>query len=190
MNPQDLIRCFIAVEVNDTTIVEKILDVQSKMETVGADIKFVEPHNLHLTLWFLGEITEQKLRQVMEAVKKVKFSRSSIKLKGLGYFPGGGRINVIWVGVEDPADTLRSIHSQLVKLLEPIGFRPEEREFTPHLTIGRVRSVKDKARLLSFIKDLAYLDFGVQSIDRLFLKRSVLTSKGPIYSNLLVVEGE
>jgi len=189
MNLQDLIRCFIAVEVNDPTIVEKILNVQSKIENAGADIKFVEPHNLHLTLWFLGEITEQKLRQVMDVVKKVKFSKSSIKLKGLGYFPGGGRINVIWVGVEDPTDTLRSIHLQLVKLLEPIGFRPEEREFTPHLTIGRVKSVKDKTKLLSLIKDLAYLDFGVQSVDKLFLKRSVLTPKGPIYSNLLVVEG-
>ncbi|MEM0090117.1 MAG: RNA 2',3'-cyclic phosphodiesterase [Nitrososphaerota archaeon] len=190
MNSQGLIRCFIAVDVCVPTIVEKILDIQSKLETVGADIKFVEPHNLHLTLWFLGEITEQKLRQVMEAVKKVKFSKFNINLKGLGYFPGGGRVNVIWVGVEDPSDTLRSIYLQLVKLLEPIGFRAEEREFTPHLTIGRVKSVKDKTRLLSLIKDVAHLDFGVQPVDRLFLKRSVLTQKGPIYSNLLAVEGE
>lgn len=190
MSLQDLIRCFIAIDVGTPAIVEKILNIQSKLEVADADIKFVEPHNLHLTLWFLGEITEQKLRQVMEAVKKVKFSKFSINLKGLGYFPGGGRINVIWIGVEDPSNTLKSVYLQLVKLLEPIGFRPEEREFTPHLTIGRVKSVKDKTRLLSLIKDATHLDFGVQLVDRLFLKRSVLTQKGPIYSNLLVVEGE
>ncbi len=190
MSLQDLIRCFIAVEVYTPTIVKNILDIQSKLEVIGADIKFVEPHNLHLTLWFLGEITEQKLRQVMEALKKVKFSKFSINLRGLGYFPGGGRINVIWVGVEDPSDTLRSIYLQLMKLLKPIGLRSEEREFTPHLTIGRVRSIKDKARLLSLIKDAAHLDFGVQYVDKLFLKRSVLTQKGPIYSNLLMIEGE
>ncbi|MCS7136108.1 MAG: RNA 2',3'-cyclic phosphodiesterase [Nitrososphaerota archaeon] len=190
MGSQELIRCFIAIEVCDPVIVEKILNIQSKLEMAGADIKFVEPHNLHLTLWFLGEITESKLRQVMEAIKRVKFGKFNINLKGLGYFPGGGRINVIWAGVEDPSNALRSIYSQLVKLLEPISFRPEEREFTPHLTIGRVKSVKDKAKLLSVIKEAAHLDFGVQSVDKLALKRSILTQKGPIYTNLLVVEGE
>ncbi|MEM2909550.1 MAG: RNA 2',3'-cyclic phosphodiesterase [Nitrososphaerota archaeon] len=190
MSSQNLIRCFIAVEVSDPAIVEKISGVQSKLESTGVDIKLVEPNNLHLTLWFLGEITELKLREVMEAIKKVRFGKFRLNLKGLGYFPGGGRINVVWVGVEDPSGSLRSIYLQLVKLLEPIGFRPEEREFTPHLTIGRVKSAKDKARLVSFIKSVEALEFGLQPVERLFLKRSVLTPRGPIYSNLLTVEGE
>lgn len=190
MSSQNLVRCFIAVDVCAPTIIEKVLAIQSKLEMINADIKFVEPHNLHLTLWFLGEITEQKLHQVMNVLKKVKFSRFSINLKGLGYFPGGDRINVIWIGVEDVSNALSSLYLQLVKLLEPIGFKKEERGFTPHLTIGRVKSVRDKVRLLSFIKDAAHLDFGVQNVDKLFLKRSILTQKGPIYSNLLTVEGE
>ncbi|PUA31516.1 MAG: 2'-5' RNA ligase [Candidatus Terraquivivens tikiterensis] len=190
MGPQNLIRCFIAVEVSEPSIVEKVSAVQSRLESTGADIKLVEHDNLHLTLWFLGEIAEPRLRQVMEAMRKVRFNKFSINLRGIGYFPGGGRINVIWIGVEDPSGSLKSIHSQLVRLLEPIGFKPEDREFTPHLTICRVKSVRDKSRLVSTIKDVESMEFGSQPVEKLYLKRSVLTPKGPIYSNLFVVEGE
>lgn len=190
MGPERLVRCFIAIDLNEPSIVRKITELQEQLASIGADLKHVEPHNLHLTLWFLGEIMEQRLSVLMDALKGLRFKRFSISLKGLGYFPGGNRINVIWVGVEDGEGNLRKVHSELVRILRPLNFIPEERGFSPHLTVCRVRSPREKARLIELINKNKELWLGSQQVDRVCLKKSTLTPKGPIYEDLLVVSGE
>lgn len=188
--PEQLVRCFIAVDIDDPEVVSKVVEMQKILDSTGADIKLVEPYNLHLTLWFLGEIPEKKVMLAMEALKKLRFRKFSIALRGLGYFPGGGRINVIWIGVEDRDGNLRKIHEDLLRILAPLNFSPDEKGFSPHLTLCRVRSAREKSKLIDVINSNKNLYFGVQNVDKICLKKSTLTSKGPIYENLLIISGE
>ncbi|MCL7401422.1 MAG: RNA 2',3'-cyclic phosphodiesterase [Thaumarchaeota archaeon] len=184
----ELTRTFIAVDFDNPEIVGKIQDIQKDLKNSGIVAKDVEPQNLHLTLWFLGELPENKLKIVLSEVSRVSFNKFEVRIGGVGYFPGGSRINVIWLKVEDPTNTLNSILDQLLDSLGKKGFKYDERGFTPHLTIARVKYIKDKEKALKKLQELKDIQLGQQTIDTLKVKKSVLTAKGPIYSDLLVVK--
>jgi len=184
----ELTRTFIAVDFDNPTIVEKVQEAQRRLVEAGAMMKLVEPQNLHITLWFFGELDRGRLDMVLREAREVKFKPFKVDVKGVGYFPGGRRVNVIWLGVEDPENGFKTLLDQLLERLPKRGFRYDKRGFTPHLTIGRVKYVKDKQRLLNAIQEMKEIMFGEQVIDKLKVKKSTLTSRGPIYSDLLVVE--
>jgi len=184
----ELTRTFIAVDFDDPGIVGKIQGIQKDLKNSGIVGKDVEPQNLHLTLWFLGELSENKLRIVLDEVSRVSFNRFEVKVGGVGYFPGGNRINIIWLKVEDPTNTLNNILDQLLDSLGKKGFKYDERGFTPHLTIARVKYIQDKEKALKKLQELRDIQLGQQIIDALKVKKSILTPKGPIYSDLLVVK--
>ncbi|MEN2974147.1 MAG: RNA 2',3'-cyclic phosphodiesterase [Candidatus Caldarchaeales archaeon] len=186
----ELTRTFIAVDFDNPLIISRVQDIQRELRSSGIVAKDVEPENLHLTLWFFGEVTQEKLRILMEEVRKISFKQFELMVRGLRYFPGGDRINVLWIGVEDRQDMLRNILDQLVNNLKKKGFKYDERGFTPHLTIARVKYIQDKQKALKTIQNLSDVDLGVQIVSSVKLKKSVLTSRGPIYSDLLVVEAE
>ncbi|MCS7126376.1 MAG: RNA 2',3'-cyclic phosphodiesterase [Aigarchaeota archaeon] len=183
-----LTRTFIAVDFDNPLIVSRVQDIQKELRESGIIAKDVEPENLHLTIWFLGELTEDKLKILLEEVNKIYFKEFELRIRGLGYFPGGNRINVIWLGVEDPENMLKNILEQLLNYLGKKGFKYDERGFTPHLTIARVKYIQDKQRALKIIQSLKYVEVGTQLISSVKVKKSILTSKGPIYSDLVVVE--
>ncbi len=185
---KNLIRAFVAVDVNEPSIVEKIRLTQGMLESSRAAVmKMVEPENLHLTLKFLGEIDQSKIEQVKEAIRSISFETFVIRLRGLGYFPGGGRVNVVWVGVEDQSGSLTRVGEELQAKLASLGFQKER--FTPHLTIARVKSVREKQRLIQLISEHQSEDYGTQKIEYICLKKSILTPSGPIYSDLLKHDG-
>ncbi len=180
-----MVRAFIAVDINDPETVRQIMNMREELLRVGGGgLKPVDPENLHITLWFLGEIGEAEVDMVSEALRKIDVDPFSITLSGLGYFPGGGRINVIWVGVSNGAEELQNIHSKLERSLT--GIKLEKQKFTPHLTICRVKYVTDKNALLDVIKRNSKKFFGEQKVDKIALKKSVLTPSGPIYSDITV----
>ncbi|MEM4302806.1 MAG: RNA 2',3'-cyclic phosphodiesterase [Candidatus Caldarchaeum sp.] len=180
-----MVRAFIAVDVVDKNVVRQIMSVQSELSRVGGNgLKLVEPENLHLTLRFLGEIGDAEVEMVSEALRKLEAPPFSISFTGLGYFPGGGRINVIWVGVAEGAEKLEEIHNKLEKRLA--SMRLEKEKFTPHLTICRVKFVKDRNALLDVVNRNSKTFFGSQRVDRIALKKSMLTHSGPIYSDITV----
>ncbi len=184
----ELTRTFIAVDFDNPGIVWKIQEIQKDLKNSGIVAKDVEPQNLHLTLWFLGELPENKLKIVLDEVRRVSFNRFEVKVRGVGYFPGGNRVSVIWLKIEDPTNTLNNILDQLLDSLGKKGFRYDERGFTPHLTITRVKYIQDKQKALKKLQELRDVQLGQQMIDALKVKKSVLTAKGPIYSDLLVVK--
>lgn len=184
----ELTRTFIAVDFDDPLIVERVKEAQRRLMEAGAVMKPVEPQNLHITLWFFGELDKGRLDAVLRSAREVVFKPFKLGVKGVGYFPGRGRVNVLWLGVDDPEQGLKKILDQLLEKLTKRGFRYDDRGFTPHLTIGRVKYVRDKQRLLKTIEEMGEMVFGEQLIDRLKVKKSVLTGRGPIYSDLLVVE--
>ncbi len=180
----EAIRSFIAFDMNSEAVLKRITDVQSLLAKLGADLKLVEPKNIHITLRFLGNITPNTVEKIFEDMKKVQFTPFDVKICGTGAFPNVRYPRVLWTGITEGADKLRNISNQLEPHLRSLGFAPDPKGFSPHLTIARVKSGRNKAELAKFITDNSNYDFGIVRADCLRLKRSDLTPKGPIYSTL------
>jgi 2'-5' RNA ligase len=122
--------------------------------------------------------------KTFEEMKKVQFASFDVKLHGVGAFPDLRYPRVLWVGITQGADQLRSIFSQLEHGLRSLGFAPDPKGFSPHLTIARVRSGRNKAELAMVATENANYEFGTIKAQCIRLKKSDLTPKGPIYSTL------
>jgi len=175
-------RAFISVDMGALPEIVNILD---NLKDTNADLKIVKPENVHLTLKFLGEIDEKmvdRIAGVMEkSVKEVSPFR--IKLRGVGVFPSMDYMRVVWIGIEN-AEKLGIIVGRLENDLSNLGFKKEKRRFSPHMTIGRVKSPRNKEILQNFLKENREKDFGELEVKCIRLKKSVLTPKGPEYSTV------
>ena len=180
-----MIRLFTAIEIPQFP---KVIELMDAVKRSGADVKLVETHNIHITLVFIGEIQENKLELVKEAMGKLSFNSFKVKLKGTGAFPNLSRPRVVWIGIEEGLQELRSIRGTLLKELLGRGVRPDdEKEFSPHLTIGRVKGPSNLLNLINVINEYQNIDFGEFIANKVTLFKSTLTSKGPIYDPLLEV---
>jgi 2'-5' RNA ligase len=178
------IRSFIAFDINNQLVLERFSEVQRSLFETGADLKLVDPKNIHITLRFLGDISLNMVDSIFENMNKVSFSSFDCRIHGLGVFPNFHRVSVIWAGIESGAQELKNVFEQLELGLQRLGFKADPKGFSPHLTLARVRSGRNKGELIRRIEDLAGSDFGVVKADCLRLKKSVLTPKGPVYSTL------
>ncbi|MFX1297329.1 MAG: RNA 2',3'-cyclic phosphodiesterase [Promethearchaeota archaeon] len=176
-------RCFLCIEIKKIEIITKVLQFQEELKQANAKIKFVESENLHLTLKFLGNIESTLIDEIYVIMKKIPFSSFSINLETVGSFPVS-RPRIIWIGISEGQDELTSIMKFLNHNLKDIGFKPEKRKPSVHLTIGRIKSVKDRQSLLNIIQKWEKYSFGKMQIKSIQLKKSVLTPKGPIYTTL------
>ena len=184
----DKVRAFIAVEL-DPQLLPKMLEVQSEVLSVGADIKAVEPENIHFTLRFLGEIAQSTMDEVITHMNELTFSPFLIEIRGVGSFPNMRNPRVVWVGLSMGSDAFNRLSRQLDERLAEIGLRSEGERFTPHLTIGRVRSGRNRAALIKKLGELLNAEVGKMKVGSVKLKKSVLTPRGPIYTTLLDVMG-
>lgn len=177
-------RSFIAIDIEDN-LKSKIVDIQNNIGSKYLKIKFVEPENLHFTLKFLGEIEEKNIEDIYKILQKnlENYKPFEIDLKGLGAFPSFSYIRVLWIGIQDESNSLINIADGLNMDLRNLGFK-KEKKLIPHLTIGRVKFVKDKEKILQILKELQNVKIGKMMVDRILIKKSVLTPKGPIYSDL------
>ena len=180
----EAIRSFIAFDIENELVLKKITEMQNLLAKTGADLKLVEPKNIHVTLRFLGNISPDMAEKIFLEMKKVKFAPFDIKLQGLGAFPNVRYPRVVWAGMTQGAEQLRSIFNQLEPRLRSLGFQPDPKGFSPHLTIARVKSGRNKAELAKFLIENANYEYGIIKAECLRLKRSDLTPKGPIYSTL------
>jgi 2'-5' RNA ligase len=180
----EAIRSFIAFDIESSHVLERITQVQKKLAETGADLKFVEPKNIHITLRFLGNIIPNMVDRIFEGMQKVQFVPFDVKIQGVGAFPDMRYPRVVWAGIREGANQLRGIFSQLEPYLRSLGFAPDPKGFSPHLTIARVKSGRNKAVLAKFLAVNVNYEFGIVRAECLRLKRSDLTPKGPIYSTL------
>jgi 2'-5' RNA ligase len=180
----EMIRSFIAFDLNNESMLQRFREVQDKLVKTGTDLRLVEPQNIHITMRFLGDIKPATVDSVHEAMKKVSFSAFDCEVRGLGVFPDLRYARVVWAGIRKGADELKTVFHQLEPNLQQLGFRPDSKGFSPHLTLARVKTGRNKAELARCVQELADYDFGVVRADCLLLKRSVLTPKGPQYSTL------
>jgi 2'-5' RNA ligase len=178
------IRSFIAVDINDNTVLQRIVDCQMELTRTGADLKLVEPENIHATIRFLGEVEVSLLDQVRSELSQLIFQPFTIELRGIGAFPNPHRPNVVWVGITRGEGELQRIFSSLEPHLRGLGFPADKKGFSPHITIGRVKSCRNRDVLYSSIMELSDREFGSMTVDSIRLKKSVLTPKGPVYSTI------
>jgi len=180
----EMIRSFIAFDINNESVLKRFAEVQDSLIKSEADLKLVSPQNIHITLRFLGDIKSSLVDSIHEAMTKLSFSAFECEIAGLGAFPDLRYPRVVWAGMTKGAEELRNIFGQLEPGLLKLGFKPDLKGFSPHLTLARVRSGRNKAQLTRCIQDLANYEFGIVRADCLRLKKSVLTPRGPIYSTL------
>jgi 2'-5' RNA ligase len=182
----NLIRSFIAIDVENPDVVRKVEELQREVLRLGLDIKLVEKENLHITLRFLGEIPHSRINDVAKALANIRMNKFQIKLRGVGVFPDLARPRVLWVGVSDGIEELKKLASTVRDAVDRFAENREDREFVAHLTVGRIKSSRNIERLQEFVARHANVDFGVITVDKIKLKKSVLTPRGPIYTDLFV----
>ena len=186
-----MIRAFIAVDIAPNTI-SRITAAIEQLEPRIAAIRWVGADNFHLTLKFLGDIDESKIEPIGAALADALrlFPRLTINAKGLGVFPNPKRPRVLWVGLV--GSYLVSLKAKVDSALTPLGFAPEEKTFTPHLTIGRWRQGEraDRTAKRTLDQELGKwrdCEFGATSVDEVILFQSDLKPAGAIYRRLKVV---
>ena len=183
-----MIRAFVGIDI-DETVRQNLLAAQRKLAGTGAQLKLAEPENIHVTMKFLGDISEDQVRAITEALRAAVegVKPFEISVRGIGAFPNLSYIRVIWAGVSDGREQIISIQKRIDQNLAKLGFKPE-RDFVPHLTLARAKSAAGKEKLVSFLKTMTNAEFGSSRADAIELKQSTLTPKGPIYSTLARVE--
>jgi 2'-5' RNA ligase len=180
-----LIRSFLAIEI-PRTILKKIEGIQEDLKSSRADVRWVSPEKVHLTLKFFGNIDESKIDPIVKSIEEpIRITPPfSLKVRGVGAFPHLKNPRVIWMGLVDEKEVLTSFQKQLERELGKIGFEPEERTFHPHLTLGRMKSSKEREELTGRIERHKEEEFGDFQIERIVLFKSDLKPTGPIYTPL------
>jgi len=178
------IRCFIAFDMENEQVLERLAQAQKLLIETGADLRLVAPQNIHITTRFLGDVSPGMVDKVYAAMKNVKFTTFNIKLCGLGVFPSINYPRVVWAGMTEGVEQLKSIFTQLEPQIRLLGFAADAYGFSPHLTIARVKSGVNKQGLAKLVTKKADYEFGIVKAECLRLKRSQLSPKGPTYSTL------
>jgi len=156
-------------------IKEELRDIQAKLSEF-CKLKSVESENIHITLKFIGKVADPTIKKMIETLEKIEFSKFKIKIRGIHVFPNMNVIKVFSLGIEPEGETVE-LNTKINQILET----KEKREYIPHITLARIKYVKDKPGLIKFInenKSFSTQEFGASNF---ILYKSTLTEKGPIY---------
>ena len=175
-----IVRAFVSVDITDSMVSDAISEMQKNSDLAGA----VRVENMHYTLMFLGQVEDSKMGDIKRALESVEFDAFEVRCKGLGMFASKGS-KIIWVDADGHGGRmLGELAAKVAKALIPLGF-VQKAKFQPHLTVFRVKNkVNDTANVL---KRFENTEFGMQKVDAIKLKSSVLSSSGPTYGDLMVV---
>lgn len=187
-------RLFIGIELSDAmktaaAAASDRLQAAFAKARLRVDARWVPAANLHVTLWFIGEVDDARGARISEAMNApFDVAPFTLGAAGLGAFPPSGPPRVFWVAVTAGADPLRELHRQVESRLTPFGFEPERRVYSAHLTIARVKDVARGAshRIRRLLADTP-ADAGATDITAVTLFRSHLSPKGSTYEALLRV---
>jgi 2'-5' RNA ligase len=183
------IRSFIAVEL-PAGIKLALAKMQSQLKSGGGGrIKWVDPDIMHLTLKFLGNVDTALTVEITAALRKacLGIGPFPIELDKLGVFPNARRVQVVWVGLKGEVEKLGRLQQNIDAVLAPLGFKAENRPFTPHLTLARVReeaTPEERQALGQLVTVTVPQSGGSFKVDAVHLMRSQLTRNGPIYTRI------
>ena len=183
-----MVRTFICVEIDNPDITSRL---EGFIQTLRGykGVRSVKSSQLHLTMKFLGEISDNTLKEIKTVLGQINQPNFDITLTGMGCFPNLNYMRVVWIGVTEGKDQLTTLSQNIQQNLVSIGIKKDKRHFSAHLTLARVKSLSesDKIALTELITSSKEKLIGVQKIDKLILKKSTLTPKGAIYEDLLTV---
>jgi 2'-5' RNA ligase len=183
----NVIRTFVCIEIPDS-IKSRVTNLQETLRNIGDRVSWTKPSNINITLKFLGDVEASRIEGAANAIERAahKISPFEIEIGGVGCFPSTRSPKVFWIGVSNMPQPLQTLHSNIEDELERLGFKRENRKFSPHLTMGRVRGPHNSARLAE-----ALIATGFESetftATELILMRSDLDSAGSIYTPQAVI---
>ena len=183
-------RAFLALTLSDATRAAVAAEIE-RLRPLSRAVAWVPAQNLHVTLKFLGERSDVQLAEVVEAMNDAAKSHQAftLRLHGLGAFPGMERPRILWIGAAEGASAARALQAQIESALDRRGFAREDRAWHPHLTIGRVFDERRWRReagppVREAIAAAARRSFGELAVARVVLMRSDLSPRGARYSEL------
>lgn len=184
-----LVRSFVAIEL-PAEVKDTLTRIQAQFKRARLEsVRWVDPNNIHLTLKFLGDINSDRVGEIIEALSEAAGDTSpfSLTVAELGVFPSPKRIQIVWVGLGGDTEQLAALQKHVESNLSILGFPPEGRAFTPHLTLARVRdfvSPEERERLAQLIVSAKIDAAPTFKVECIKLMRSDLTRQGPIYTEL------
>jgi 2'-5' RNA ligase len=180
-----MIRAFLAVDLPEAYRIG-LAAVQDYLKKSGADVRWTSVAGIHLTLKFFGEVEENQVDTLAAAASDITCATPAFTLgvQGVGTFPGPRTPRVIWLGLSDQTEVLAGMVQNLEQAFAPLGFPPEKRPFTPHLTLGRVRSSQGREALSRALQTVTLPDFPELLVEHLVLFRSTLRPQGALYTPL------
>ncbi len=179
-----VVRAFLSIDIEERALLSRILQIQQKLNPQGAKMKLVEPDNIHFTIRFFGDTPIARIDQIQDCLKQIKITPFEINIVGVGAFPNRRKPRVIWIGVTDNSQLIVDLKSRVDNLLIESGYQAEKEKFTPHATIARVRTIKDSSQIVRNLEELASESVGIMTVESISMKKSTLTSSGPIYETL------
>lgn len=174
-------RLFTAIKViPDKKFIEQLHSLETSLRYER--IKWVEDHNIHITLKFFGETDEKKIPGITAVLRNVAgtIKPFPLQLKGLGIFGSSYEPRVVWTGIEpyrELVDLMKQIHAEL----KTIGFEPDRQNLVPHLTIGRIRELRDRQLFQQVVEENKKIISAEMTIREIFLYESILKKEGPVY---------
>lgn len=185
LNRTKEIRAFIAIELPEG-VKFFLKELVAELRSFGGSVRWTRPESMHLTLKFLGNVKSEILADLQTALSPVftKQKPFPLTLSGVGAFPSLNKARVIWAGLDDPSGLSVSLAAELEDTLEPFGFQKEKRSFTPHLTLGRVKSGIGSSDLVGAMRQMSTISGPEFLADHAVLFESILKSSGAEYSSL------
>ena len=178
-------RCFVAVPLPEP-VRELLRRVQEALARAEDEVKWVERENLHLSLKFLGEVTEEQVSRLTELLnaEAVRWPTLRLSYAGIGAFPERGAPRIVWAGATGDLEKLAGLAAAIERAAEAVGVPREGRPFVAHVTLGRVRSLRNLKCFQALVENQRGVPLGEAAVDKFVLYRSTLTSGGPIYEDL------
>lgn len=177
------VRTFVAVEI-DEGVRNRAAKLIRRLQQSGADVRWVDTRQMHVTLKFLGEVDLREVYHICMAVEKsvAEIEPFSIDVRGVGAFPSLARPRVLWLGIDDGAEQMSALNARIETALHALGYPREARRFQAHLTLGRVRK-QDRALddLAEMIREMQDLEIGPSTVDQVVIFSSELQPTGPVY---------
>lgn len=188
MNAEQTKRTFIAVRFSEE-VESGLARLEERLKRAlrgQPTIKWVDPRNVHLTLQFLGDVDTGLFPKLAGGLKGAfeDVQPFNVVVSGLGAFPSLTRPRVLWTAFKSGGDLLKTLHACVLRVTEPIGFVPEGRSFSPHVTLGRLRESGGSAEVSKMVAEMASVEVGRCQIDRVHLVTSDLKPAGPVYTTI------
>jgi len=179
------LRCFIGVDVADD-VRQALTRQHRQLKRQAKEYRWVDPENYHLTIKFLGNVSGEIIPDITAAVREAVegLDPFEVRVKGFDAFPYRSTPRVVWAGIDHGGEELTELWRRIDQNLAVLGFPPDQREYTPHLTLGRARSGNKRADLMPLFNRLGGRDWGAYTVSSVKIMKSELKRKGPVYSVL------